>query len=82
MRFKFVLDAVHVGPNGIGFRGLGNASFHISGALFRRASRRDRRASSAAKKPRFRRTEKEKGDRDYGHSLIQDGQGKGGDHGE
>jgi hypothetical protein len=82
MQFTFGLDAVHLGLNGIGVPRSWDESFHISGELFRRASRHNGRASFPAKKPRFRRTENEQSERNYGQSRIQHGHGTGCDHGE
>jgi hypothetical protein len=66
----------------LGFSCLGNVSFHISGELFRRASRRNGPASLPAKQPRFRRTENEQSEWNYGQSRLQRGRGTGCDHGE
>jgi hypothetical protein len=82
MQYTFVLDAVHLGLNGIGVPRFWAEPFHISGDLFRRASRRNCRASSPAKKPRFRCAENEHNERDYGQSRIQDDHRAGCDHGE
>ena len=68
MQFMFRLDAVHVWAKWY----WGSAVLGISGGLLCRASRRNYRASSSAKKPRFRCAENERNERDHRQSRIQD----------
>src|SRR4029453_17889881 len=78
MQFMFRLDAVHVWAKWY----WGSAVLGISGGLLCRASRRNYRASSSAKKPRFRCAENERNERDHRQSRIQDGDRAGCDHGQ